>query len=417
MKKEWTSAGKYGLRYREHESKTTGAGRTKRPLRYYTSVYKWKEKTITDVFGWEGEDFKNEDDIVAVALELKQNRRNLTPPFTLKEKLAARESALAEIEKAKAQNEARLALEERTKVVNVFDEYIEANAHKKSLKDEINYFKNWIGPAIGNKKLNEVVLLDLERIRKKMAATGKAPRTIQYIKSIIRQVYNYASDHGLYSGESPTVKFLKKERYDNKRKRYLSPDEAERLLDEVRKYSEKTYQICLLSLNSGMRFGEMASLRWQHIDIEKQEILVVDPKNGETRSVFMTDRVLEMFRTITKGRPDELVFPSGTGDKRTRVSKVFAKAVDDLGLNEGISDDRLKVVFHTLRHSCASILVNADVPITVIAKVLGHKTLAMTMRYSHVNDRSVKNAMAVLNDKQQSKEKVVSIGTKRRKTS
>lgn len=128
--------------------------------------------------------------------------------------------------------------------------------------------KNWIGPAIGNKKLNEVVLLDLERIRKKMTAAGNAPRTIHYIKSIVRQIYHFASSHGLYSGEPPTTNFLKKEQNDNKRKRYLSPEETELLLDEVRKYSEKTYQIALLSLNSGMRFGEIASLRWQHINIE-----------------------------------------------------------------------------------------------------------------------------------------------------
>lgn len=130
---------------------------------------------------------------------------------------------------------------------------------------------------------------------------------------------------------------------------------------------------------------------------------MVDPKNGETRSVFMTDRVLEMFHAMTKVPPDDIVFPSNTGEIRGRISNVFAKAVDDLGFNEGISDGRLKVVFHTLRHSCASILVNAGVELPVIAKVLGHKTLAMTMRYSHVNDRSVKNAMAVLNDQQQTK--------------
>lgn len=51
---EWASAGKYGLWFQEHENKTTGVGRTKRPLRYYASVYKWKQKTVTDVYGWEG---------------------------------------------------------------------------------------------------------------------------------------------------------------------------------------------------------------------------------------------------------------------------------------------------------------------------------------------------------------------------
>jgi site-specific recombinase XerD len=59
-----------------------------------------------------------------------------------------------------------------------------------------------------------------------------------------------------------------------------------------------------------------------------------------------------------------------------------------------------------LRHSCASTLVNAGIEIPVIAKILGHKTLSMTMRYSHINDSSVKDAMAVLDHQQlQQKEK------------
>lgn len=74
----------------------------------------------------------------------------------------------------------------------------------------------------------------------------------------------------------------------------------------------------------------------------------------------------------------------------------------------------MQVVFHSLRHSCASILVNAGVELPIIAKILGHKTLAMTMSYSHVNDRSVKNAMSFLDEKQ-AENKIVSIKGNRNK--
>ena len=78
------------------------------------------------------------------------------------------------------------------------------------------------------------------------------------------------------------------------------------------------------------------------------------------------------------------------------------------------TDRRMQVVFHSLRHSCASILVNAGVELPIIAKILGHKTLAMTMSYSHVNDRSVKNAMSFLDEKQ-AENKIVSIKGNRNK--
>lgn len=397
---QWIPTGKYGLRYREHEARTKGVGRYERSLRYFVAVYKWKKKTVTDIYGWEGDDFRNEDDIVATALELRQNRRDMKPPFTLKERNELRAMAIEEKDKAEQEKLARQERENQIVFKNMFDRYCEANSHKKSLKDEISLFKFWIGPAIGEKKLDEILLLDLERFKRHMEKKRKSPRTIQYTKAVIRQVYRFAINRKLYAGEIPTVHFLEKYRFDNKRMRYLDPDEARVLLDEVRKHSETTYRIALLSLNTGMRFGEIASLLWQNINPRMREILVIDPKNSETRSVFMTDTILQMFQTMERGSQNFLVFPSRNGKRMTLISKVFDRAVLKLGLNEGITDRRMRVVFHSLRHSCASWLVNSGVTIPIIARILGHKSLAMTMRYSHVNDTSVRSAMEHIDKKQ-----------------
>ena len=116
----------------------------------------------------------------------------------------------------------------------------------------------------------------------------------------------------------------------------------------------------------------------------------------------MTNEVLAMFSEMERGMPGDLIFPSQKGDKMKSASKTFFRAVDKIGLNEGITDPRMRIVFHSLRHSCASWLVNAGVEIPIIAKILGHKSLEMTTRYSHVNDASVKNAMQTLDRKQES---------------
>jgi integrase len=277
------------------------------------------------------------------------------------------------------------------------------------LKNESSLFEKWIEPVIGEKRLDEVVPLDLERIRERMEKAGKAPRTIQYVKSIARQVYTFAMAHSLYSGDIPTRLFLKNKKFDNARKRYLTPEEARLLLNELQKHSPILYRMSLLSLNTAMRFGEIASLRWQHINLNNREILVVDPKNSETRPVFMTEEVERLFQSMEKGAPNNLVFPSrqrrkANGDALPRiqesVSNVFDKVVSNIGLNEGITDRRMRVVFHSLRHTAASWLVNSGVGLPVIGKVLGHKSLKMTGRYSHVNDDSVRNAMGLLDQKQ-----------------
>ena len=411
--KEWVSTGDYGLRYREHQTRTTGIGRNKRPIRYFVSVYKWQNKTVTDAYGWEGADFKGYDDIVQTALQLKQNRRNQTPPFTLRELLDTREEHNKAIEEARLIEAIRLEEKQATILDNVFAEYCDAKSDKKSLVDEENYYKNWIAPNIGKKLLNEIILLDLERISKKMHEAGRAARSIQYVKSIIRQVFHFAADRGLFSGDPPTINFLKNQKIDNKRLRYLSPEEADLLLNEIRKHSEQTYRISLLSLNSAMRFGEIAALCWQHINLDRREITILDAKNGQSRSVYMTDIILKMFSAMKQGKTDDLVFPArisvADGEHAKpmiSVSNVFDKAVKNLGLNDGITDRRMKVVFHSLRHSCASWLVNAGVELPVIAKILGHKTLAMTMRYSHVNDQSVRSAMQKIDHQQGNLDKI-----------
>ncbi len=406
---KWVSIGKYGLRYREHPQRAVGVGKYKRPLRYYAAVYKWQGHVVTDAYGWEGEDFHDEDDIVETALMLRKNRKAQAPPFTLRELLEERKQAREAEAEQERQQRLKEEQEQATVINHVFKQYCESHSHKVSLKEEISYYKNWIGPAIGGKRLDEVLLLDLERIRKKMTTASKAARSIQYVKAIVRQMYIYASIRGIYKGEPPTQHFLKKQKLDNKRQRYLSPDEAKALLEAIRPHSEQTHNICLLSLNTGMRFGEIAALLWQHVNMGSRSILIVDPKNGESRSAYMTDAVVQMFGSMERGKPSELVFPSTTGERMGKISNLFPKAIDQLGLNDGITDRRMKIVFHSLRHSCASWLVNAGVELPVIAKILGHKDLAMTARYSHVNDTSVRDAMRTLDQQQEKTEKAVKV--------
>jgi integrase len=413
---KWISAGrsKHGLRYREHATLTTGVGRNKRPLRYYTSVFKWQGKTIEDAYGWENEYKGGANEIEMLALQYKMNRKSQTPPFSHKENMVERKQELLEIERAKQEELFQIEQEERTKFKTMFDEYCDANGHKASLKDEKNYYKNWISPHIGEKLLSEIKLLDLERIRRAMEKAKRAPRSIGYIKSIVRQVYNYAIMHELYDGGIPTVNFLKNQKLDNQRERYLTPEEVNQLFKEIRPVSESTYRICVISMNTGMRFGEISGLQWQQVNVEQGIILVLKSKTKTNRTVHMNESVKVIFQEMKVGEPDDLVFPkkyvrkvAKKNTKMSQISKTFTRAVDKLGLNDGITNRNMKVVFHTLRHSCASWLANSGVDMQVVAKVLGHKSLAMTMRYSHINDTSVKGAMKILDQQAKKEAKII----------
>ncbi len=83
------------------------------------------------------------------------------------------------------------------------------------------------------------------------------------------------------------------------------------------------------------------------------------------------------------------------------VSSSFSRVVDELGFNNGIEDRRKRLVFHSLRHTAASWMVNRGVSLPVIASILGHKTTIMTSRYSHVDQSAQRKAMAALEPHQE----------------
>lgn len=270
--------------------------------------------------------------------------------------------------------------------------YCKDNKSPKSYVRENQLYRDWINPVIGDKPLKEIAPLDIERIKKVMRDEGKAPRTIEYALAVVRQAFNKAKEWGIFEGDNP-VSRVKKPKADNKRIRFLSPSEAEMLLSECRKRSKQLYEICLLSLHTGMRAGEIFNLTWADIDIENELIHIKDPKNKSNRVAYMTPKVKEIFEAKLKGDPEELVFKDKKGDKIKAISKTFDRVVKELGLNDGVTDPRDKVVFHTLRHTFASWLAIQGTPIYTIKELMGHKTLAMTERYSHLIPDSKRSAI------------------------
>ena len=405
----WISAGpgKHGLRYREHPTRTLGVAKSKRAVRYYTSQYYWHGKGGTDTFGWEDEFPGGIHGIESMAAQLRLNRTSQTPPFTYKEILTARADDLAAIEQAELDKQLGQEQQNRLVLNNMFQEYCTVHSTKVSLNTEQSYFKTWIKPALGKKCLDEIKLLDLERIRLKMHKAGRAPQTIAHVKNIVRQVFHYAIDHDLYYGPVPTLKFLKKQRYNNKRERFLSYREADELLAEIRLHSRQCYEMAKVSLYTGMRFGEVAGIRWQHINLSQRTIFIAEPKNDTSRTSLIDPDIIELFNSMTQGAPDELVFPSTNGKVMIQVSDTFNRSVVKLGLNTGISDRRLKVVFHTLRHTYASWMANLGVPTQVISRVLGHASATMTDRYTHINDNSVQEAVMAVYAKRKSQRKII----------
>jgi integrase len=239
--------------------------------------------------------------------------------------------------------------------------------------------------------------VDIYKIKDEMENAGLSPRSICYAFDVIRQVYNFANRNNLIDCTSPTLG-IKKPKRDNKRDRFLTFDESDRLLNELKKQYPEIYEISLISLRCGLRAGEIFSLKWADIDSKNGRLIVRDTK-ATNRFPLMTFDIKEIFRNKKRGAANDLVFPDKNGKKRKAISKSFMRTVNKLGLNDDATDSRNKVVFHSLRHTYASWLVQEGTPLYEVAKHLGHSTIAMTERYSHLAPKNFENSVKVIEKK------------------
>lgn len=289
-------------------------------------------------------------------------------------------------------------------------------AGKDAVTSDDSRYKHHLKDRFDNKRLDEIVLLDLERMKSEMGKSGLAPKTIAHCLGLIRAMYNWAIDRNLYDGKNPIPKKRRGERngimptVQNARERFFSIEEADKLLKELRRnprYKKehrdledpKLHDITLLSLHTGARASETFNLKVQDIDFQNGLITLRDTKNTETRYAPMTASVREMLkRRMPQDEKNQLdpnayIFTDEDGQKIKEVSNSFERVVDRLGFNKGVTDTRLRVVFHTCRHSFASWLAIQGTPILTIARLMGHKSIAMSERYSHLSPDHKKDAV------------------------
>ncbi len=271
----------------------------------------------------------------------------------------------------------------------------------KHPEDDIARYDYHIYPAFADTPLNEITTLELESFKQKLlqkqvVSKGKntytsnqgrrclSPATVNHVISLFGRIYNRMIAWNLYDGKSP-VPFVKKTKMDNARVRFLGTEEIENLLTTLQRLSPTWHDIAKVSLNTGLRLGEILNLRVTDIDVTNGIIHVRDAKAG-TRMAYFADDCKKFFRELINKNNDQFIFTNKYGKPFTSrsASKTFDKAVTRLELNSGVDDNRQKVVFHTLRHTFASRHAMNGTAIYVIAELMGHSTLEMTKRYAHL---------------------------------
>jgi len=281
-------------------------------------------------------------------------------------------------------------------------QYYQANRRPRSFQRHQMAFQA-LRPFFGGHRLTDISPFLIEKYKRSRKEQGRSEVTINRELAFLKNLFTMAMKWGKAS-ENPVsqVRFF---REDNGRTRFLTEEEETRLLACCNPYLRP---LVITALHTGFRKSELLTLRWEHVDFRHHLITVeaAYAKNGETRGIPMTATLLETLQTLQdKAEPSTAVFRTHEGTAYRHIAKVFGTACRRAGLTD--------VTFHDLRHTFASRLVMAGVDLPTVQALMGHKTIAMTMRYTHLAPGHKRTAIAVLDRVQ---EKVPAIFTTERKT-
>lgn len=210
-------------------------------------------------------------------------------------------------------------------------------------------------------------------------------RTVNIELACLKNMFNKAVKWG--DAQSNPVNAVDMLQEPQGRVRYLAEDEIRRLLAACK---DHMYSIVLTALHTGMRRGEILSLTWEQVDLRRGEVHVVQSKNGEGRVIPMTAALKEELGRLHADRCCNHVFT--TMLKPRRPMKDIRSAWEGTLKRAGITEFR----FHDLRHTAASYLVMSGVDLRTVQEILGHKTFAMTQRYSHLSPQHKTKAISRL---------------------
>lgn len=208
------------------------------------------------------------------------------------------------------------------------------------------------------------------------------PATVYQEFALMRRMFNVARREWKWVRDNPAADLSFSVGNKNARHRWLTKDEEDALLNSASPQWVK--HVILFALHTGMRRGEILSLKWSSVDLKRRLITVETSKNGEKRSVPMSETVFRMLKGMKVFDISNRLFPHSVNALKDNFPRAREKAK--------LEDFR----FHDLRHTFATRLVQNGVDLYKVKELLGHKTAVMTMRYAHHDPESLRSSIELL---------------------
>lgn len=231
----------------------------------------------------------------------------------------------------------------------------------------------WL-PEFRNKYVDQITPLDVQNWKARRLKDGIRSHTLYNELKVLKTMFARLKDWGLYDGENPVIKLPKTVR---RKIVVLTPEEVQRYLDFC---SDRYYPIAATLVFTGIRKGELLSLRWSDVDLMKMIIAIradSSLKNSKGREIPINSQLVPILRQLK--RTSEWVFTGKDGKSQlSTFDKSHRTARKKAGLHS--------LTIHTLRHTFASLALQAGFDVGAVSKLLGHSSIRVTMEiYHHLN--------------------------------
>lgn len=282
----------------------------------------------------------------------------------------------AELDRSGTLPDTRLA--ERMTLRELLERYLaEITPHKRSASSETYRIKAMMERPIAHRTLAMLTSADIATYRDQRLKTVSSASIIRELNTLAHAIDIGRKEWGVHLSQNP-VRMVRRPVAPKGRDRRLNGDELDRLLVAA-DAGRSTYMrhLIILAIETAMRQGELLSLTWQNVDLEKRIAHLPLTKNGESRDVPLSSRALAALQNLSAMRIDDRVVPS--------TLSAVQQAWQHLRERAGTPDLR----FHDLRHEGVSRLLERGLNVIEVSTISGHKELRMLQRYSHLRAKDL----------------------------
>jgi integrase len=294
------------------------------------------------------------------------------------------------------------------KLFNDLADYWIANRvpQKRSGDDDKSIIRCHLRPAFGPINVRKIGVEQIDRFS--VERRHLDPKTLGNLLTLLGSMLRVAVDLG-WLDRVPRIRKPRVRLFTADFSYLRTDDEIRRVLEAARDQGDHVFVLYATAIYTGMREGELAGLLWADVDFERRLICVQRSFDGPTKAedvryVPLLDALLPILRDWRLRHPGRLVFTNRDGRMLGKSARIFQevlhRVLDAAGLPmiERKGKRRRYIVFHGFRHTFASHWVMRGGDLFKLQKILGHKTVQMTMRYAHLQPTAFAGDLARLGD-------------------